>query len=201
MSRDGVRPPGSSSRPDWVLVALLASSVALNLWQFANRRVSAPEGARPVEIPIGTVLGAMKVREVPSGKSILLEHSEGTGTLVYVFAPGCKWCERNWQNFRAVEDAARARGLRVLGVCLESDIDTVRQYAEARGLKFEIVADPSDETIAKYGLGSTPSTLVLAPGGSVLATWKGAYSGRIQTEIEQWAGVRLPGLAPATKQG
>lgn len=184
-----------------MLVALLVLSVALNVWQFADRRSGGPGGARPAEIPIGASMGAMDVREVPSGKSIRLTPSEGTGALVYVFAPGCKWCERNWKNFRVVEKAARARGLRVLGVCLESDIDAVRTYAEARGLGFEIVADPSPETMASYGLGSTPSTLVLDPNGSVLANWKGAYSGRLQTEIEQWTGARLPGLAPATKQG
>ena len=44
------------------------------------------------------------------------------------------------------------------------------------------------------GLGSTPQTIVIAPDGRVLKNWIGAFGMPVQTQVEEFFDVRLPGL-------
>jgi hypothetical protein len=51
----------------------------------------------------------------------------------------------------------------------------------------------SAQTRQEYRLFSTPSTLVVKD-GKILKYWRGAYSGDLQHEVEDFFHLRLPGL-------
>ena len=54
---------------------------------------------------------------------------------------------------------------------------------------------PSAATREAYGMSGTPQTIVLAPDGSVVRNWKGAYFNKTGSEVEGFFRIRLPGLS------
>ena len=51
---------------------------------------------------------------------------------------------------------------------------------------------PSESTVTKYGLGATPTTILISREGKILREWSGAYVGSTKTAIEGYFRVRLP---------
>jgi hypothetical protein len=70
---------------------------------------------------------------------------------------------------------------------------------DSHHLDFPIYRKVSPESIEMLGLASTPQTIVIGSDGKVLKNWVGAFTSRVQPEIEQFFEVRLPGLTEAKK--
>ena len=111
-------------------------------------------------------------------------------TVLYYFSPTCIWCDRNWDNIRALDRGAKGR-YRVL---LVTRVRGVRQYLAERGLKLEVVEGVSEATVDAYKLNGTPQTLVASIEGIVTHDWRGAFTPRIERKIEELFGVSLPGI-------
>lgn len=116
----------------------------------------------------------------------------GRPTLLYVFSPSCRWCQRNIENFHTLGQKL-AKSHRVVGVSL-SEIPLSKRREETEKLGFPVVFNPSPESLEAYKLGGTPQTLLLSPDGVVLKNWTGAYANGLAEEIEKSLGVELPGL-------
>lgn len=113
-------------------------------------------------------------------------------TVIYVFTPDCHWCARNYDNIRSL--AANTSGrFRFVGVSL-NDKDLVNYLAQNK-MPFEIYQTPPDDVSVAYGLNSTPSTIVVSTSGNIVQYWRGAYTGDMQTEIEEFFQTKLPGLS------
>lgn len=111
-------------------------------------------------------------------------------TLLYVLTPSCGWCIKNLANIKALAEQAHTR-FRIIGLSLSSD--NLRDYVISANLTFPVY-EISAEGARAYKLGGTPQSLVISPDGKVLKNWGGAYTGTVQKEIEEYFGVRLPGL-------
>jgi len=61
-------------------------------------------------------------------------------------------------------------------------------------MPFSSYANIPPNVVSALNLVSTPQTLVVSPNGKLLKHWRGAFAGKIQAEIEQYFGVKLPGL-------
>lgn len=174
-----------------VLVLLL--SVGVNVLQAkriralvdAKASVSSSVGHRVVPVEGYSTAGTPVLRSVASDLP----------TVLYYFSPTCRWCDRNWDNIQALDRGAQGR-YRVLVVTRARG---VRQYLTDRGLDVEdveVVEGVTESVVAAYGLSGTPQTLVASIEGVVTHDWRGAYTPRIERQIEELFGVPLPGLAP-----
>lgn len=183
-------------RYDGLLLLLLAVSLAGNLL-FGYLLFGSPQGAERRQavsspLPTGTTLPPLRVQNI-EGESEMIEFGDASGTtILYVFTPTCLWCARNLNNVRAVSDRARQLGIRLVGLSLDSN---VQHYVESERFPFSVFVLPDDATREAYGLGVTPQTFVISPGGVLVKEWRGAFAGEIGKEVEEWLGTRLPGLA------
>jgi peroxiredoxin len=81
---------------------------------------------------------------------------------------------------------------RIIGLSLSNE--ELKNYADTHLFDFPIYTKISSETLLNYKFGATPQTVVVSPDGKIEKVWKGAYSGNIQSEIEDYFRIKLPGL-------
>jgi hypothetical protein len=121
-----------------------------------------------------------------------LPFKAGLPTIVYHFSPTCTWCERNWENIRAL-DAASQKRFRVVAVTTARNVGP---YMAARKLKVDVIEGISENVRSRFGFGGTPHSVVVSSEGVITHDWRGAYTPRIERQIEELFGVALPGISP-----
>lgn len=183
-------------KSDWFLLSLLALSLTMNvILAVGVLRLSAlpavNASSRPTGPAKGTVLPALDAERLDGSRELIGFQSAERPTLLYVFTPSCKWCERNLPNLTALTLHARAK-YRIIGLSLDP---AVSEYVQRAKLDFPVYINPSPATVREYGMGSTPQTLVISTKGEVLHAWSGAYIGTTQREVEGVFELSLPGLA------
>ena len=75
----------------------------------------------------------------------------------------------------------------VTAVCRRSRKRTVK-------LEFPVYTDLPILTMREYKLGGTPQTIVVSPQGQVNRIWSGAFAEDLKREVEDYFGVKLPGI-------
>jgi len=119
-----------------------------------------------------------------------------TPTLLYYFSERCGWCERNWENLRAVSSGANGR----YRVVLLTKDRNISNYLTTRGLHgIETIEGIGEGTMRSLGLGATPHTIVVSRDAVITHEWRGAYTARIARQLEGLLGIELPGVSPATR--
>jgi hypothetical protein len=131
------------------------------------------------------------VKEVDGAAAFVNWASDARPTFVYIFSPSCIWCQRNLQNIKALS-GTQGSAYRFIGLSLSSN--GLKKYVEENELKFPVYTSASDANGREIKLHATPQTLIVSPNGRVDEAWLGAYTGRMQGEIERKLGVHLPGL-------
>ncbi len=183
----------SAKRLDWFLLALLALSLAANVgltYAFIRLGSVSTTTPNPEVLRLGMAVPSLTV-ETPEGDEQTIRFDEDLRpTLLYVFAPECKWCERNLPNVRSLMGLSKTGKIRLIGLSLSGD---VVEYARRHQLTFPMYVNPSPETIRAYGLGSTPETFVIQR-GTLQKHWRGAFVGQSKADLEDWAGLKLPGI-------
>ncbi len=185
------------------LLSLLALSVTLNVaaaWHLLH--ASPQQGKTQSQSEFGATpiaLGA-KAPEIyaagPEGRR-LIERPGQRALVLYVMAPTCGWCVRNTPNIKKLAES-RASDYKFIGLSLAAD--GLPSYLRDHPLPFPVyVADQA--TIDGYGLGTTPSTIVISQAGRVAKKWNGAYAPAWIGTVEGYFGVKLPGLAPGDAAG
>jgi peroxiredoxin len=169
-------------------MALLVLSVMLNVG-LARKLVTSRQTVGRT-LALGATLRPFDGASV-IGQRVRVAYDGRQPTIIYHFSPTCGWCERNWDNVRALISQTTGR-YRFVGV---SKSRPTTEFMRERTLGFEVVADLPDEIVRSYGLGGTPETIVVSEGGRVLKTWFGVYDGAQLKEIESYLRMRLPGIA------
>lgn len=193
-------PKSAAYRGDYVVLALLACSLALNAWLGArlwSRDAQAaaapiPASARP-EPGLGAAVPPIDCETLEGHPARLGVDEDRRPWLVYVFTTQCPWCLRNVANVNAL--AAAAARFRVAALALDGDTAAIRRYVTAHALALPVYTHCSSQTIRAYGFGAVPMTLVVSSDGRLLQRWRGAYSGPSRQEIEDYFDVVLPGLS------
>jgi hypothetical protein len=177
-----------SSVVSMLTVGLLMLSVGVNVSQakrikdLVKARVSAVSSVGHQVVPIEGFSSDGAPVLKPVGKDI--------PTVLYYFSPTCAWCDRNWDNIRALDRGANGR-YRVL---LVTRARGVRQYLADRRLDLEVVEGISESVAEAYKLNGTPQTLVASIEGIVTHDWRGAFTPRMERQIEDLFGIALPGV-------
>jgi hypothetical protein len=177
-----------SSLVSVLTVVLLMLSVGVNVLQ--ARRIKAMIDARAsaassIGHPIVPIKG-YSLEGVPVLKSV----AKDVPTVLYYFSPTCVWCNRNWDNIRALDRGAHGR----YQVVLLTRARGVREYLKQYGLEIEVVEGISESVVEAYKLGGTPQTIVASIEGLVTHDWRGAFTPRIERQIEELFGISLPGM-------
>ncbi len=170
-----------------ILLIVLFVSVAMNVSQ-ARKIQSLVETPMSVRSRVGDV--APPITGTGRDNKPITIDFKGQPTVLYFFSPTCGWCERNWDNVKALALASRGQ-FRLVGLAAESDLAT---FAQQRGLDFELVGGISTNARVAFGLGGTPQTLVVSSQGRISHEWSGAFDGRRKRAIETFFEVDLPGV-------
>ena len=182
-----------SSGMSILTAGLLMLSVGVNVLQ--ARRIKTMVDART------SAASAVGHQVVPlegfssEGQPVIRQIARDIPTVLYYFSPTCAWCDRNWDNIRALDRGAQGR-YRVL---LVTRTRGIRQYLSERGLNMDVVEGISDSVGEAYKFNGTPQTLVASIEGVVTHDWRGAFTPRIERKIEELFGVSLPGIAAPVK--
>ncbi len=166
---------------------VIGASVAMNLL-LANRLLNAPT-SRSVVLRSGTVVAPFTATSV-AGKPTIVDYRAAVPTILYHFSPTCTWCERNWNNVRALVAETKGR-YRVVGV---STTPVTPEFMRTNQLDFDVVDSVTPDVARRYGLSGTPQTIVVSTNGRVLQSWNGVFSGAQQQEVEAYFRLHLPGL-------
>lgn len=172
-----------------ICVMLLVMSVSLNVLQ-AQRLRAAPPG-NPVR---GTQLAAVEVTTVTGTRVPLSSLTGGRATVIYYYSETCGWCVRNLANARALREGTRDR----FSFVALTNSRPARSRHEVLSPDFTGVI--SDAARRALKLSGTPQTLLVAADGTVIGSWRGAFSGQVAVEVERHFGVSLPGVAAAAAQ-
>lgn len=177
-----------SSLVSMLTVGLLTVSVGVNVLQ-ARRIKTMTDATASAASSIGNQVVPV-TGFTPEGVPVFRPVAKDVPTLLYYFSPTCVWCNRNWDNIRALERGAQGR-YRVL---LLTRARGVREYLKEHGLSLEVIEGISESVVEAYKLGGTPQTLVASIEGIVTHDWRGAFTPRIERQIEKLFGVPLPGV-------
>lgn len=113
-----------------------------------------------------------------------------TLTVLYVFHPSCGWCAQNQDQISLLRRRLSSN-YRVVGVSLASE--GLPEFIKEHRVAFPVYTDIAFQSRVAYRLGTTPETIVVAPGGWVVTSWKGAYVGAAKASIEHFFSVSLRG--------
>lgn len=113
--------------------------------------------------------------------------------ILYIFSPACHWCERNLRNANALAVATRAE-YEFVGLSLTDA--NLEKYVRENRIGWDVGSKVPASAQEAFGMGGTPETIVVGPGGTVLHVWQGAFVGTVAADIQRAFGVRLPGLEP-----
>lgn len=171
-----------------ITLILLTLSAGINVLQAQRiRALVSPIPNTPAAIGRTAVLVEGFSR---SGVARLAALKGSLPTVLYFFSPTCVYCERNWDNVKALEAGGKGR-YRVLMVTTSRNTDS---YLRARGLTIDVIEGITEATRNGLGLSATPETVVVSAEGLITHVWSGPFSARPKRQIEQLLDVSLPGL-------
>ena len=187
---NGMRASGIVIVGGMCLLVSAAMNVALAVRMSALRdRIETGGGER--QEMVGRRMEAL-VGTNPVGDPVCLEFGgDGRPAVLYVFAPGCGWCDRNYEAVIALHTAAAGR-YRFVGLSLEDE--GLPEYLTRHPLPFEVVTGVDREVIEGYKLARTPRTLVIDSDGAIESNFVGAWTGSNGRGVEAAFGVELPEL-------
>ena len=93
----------------------------------------------------------------------------GKYTLVFFWASWCFHCKDQAPNVTAVYEKYTDKGLVVLGVATDKELETVVAAMKEMDIHFPQIHDPSHELVNKYEILGYPSIFLFGPDGSIIA--------------------------------
>ena len=108
----------------------------------------------------------------------------GQVVLLDVWATWCVPCLASLPFYQSVADTYGGRGLRVVGVNVDSDASEVTRFVAEHGITFDVLLDPEGSLAARLDLPAMPTLLLLDRDGHVV--WKHAsFEARDKTTIKE----------------
>ncbi len=170
------------------LLILSAAANIILLVERYNLRRAAPLISAGLQDDVGRTLPPLPVLDM-SGHPTLVDYGASkTPTLMYIFTPSCIWCKRNLPLLKDLASKPHP-SYRLIAVSLSTD--KLEDYVHSVGLRFPVYSNSTRAGALTYGFSSTPQTLLIAPSGTLLKRWRGAYLGALRQEVEQSLGIHF----------
>jgi peroxiredoxin len=182
------------TRDDWLGLLLAAVVTAGLVVAYAYSRapeatlVSAGDTAPDLELDS---LGGHRTR---------ISNFRGKVVLLTMFLSGCKHCEADAPELEKLHRAYVRRGLVVLGVGVDPDRDSLRDFVERHQLTFYVLEDFDGRAVrSAYGSYKMPETYLIDATGRVDAVYLGGVdwlSTPVRERIEALLADVTPALTP-----
>jgi thiol-disulfide isomerase/thioredoxin len=155
--------------------------------------ISLPFSARSAEIPPNLRLETM------NGNRFSLESLKGNVIVLDFWASWCVPCRTSFPVLDALQTKYASRGLKVLGLTLETRDDAIIAFLDKVPVGFTILRDPTGTAGEAFNVVAMPTTFLLDTQGRVVARFEGGDAG-VHAKIEAavatlLAGESLPGSA------
>lgn len=119
------------------------------------------------------------------GKRVALHETAAARRLVVVafWATWCGPCHTELAELARLYERHASDGLEVLAVSVDRDPDAARRYAEREEMPFPVLLDPERAALERYGVQALPTSVLVAPDGTVLRAVEGLRP-YLPTQIE-----------------
>ena len=118
------------------------------------------------------------------GKSVSLEDFRGRTVLVHYWATWCEPCKQDMSVLRQMLSKYRQEGFAIIGVNLDSNEDTAKQYLQSQTLPWPQLYEPGglDSRLAtEMGILTLPTMFLVDPEGRV--THRNIYAAQLDREL------------------
>jgi thiol-disulfide isomerase/thioredoxin/outer membrane lipoprotein-sorting protein len=118
------------------------------------------------------------------GNAYALSDLSGKVVLLDFWATWCGPCRMEMPEIQKIHDDLKGKGLVVLGVNDESDVNAVKQFLSDSGYTYPTVRDPKGETYSAYRISAIPAIYIITKDGKVASSLIG-YSPDRGDEIRE----------------
>jgi peroxiredoxin len=155
----------------WIAVLCLASGIGLGAWALVH---FSPEQVR---VEVGAVAPDYRVYDLARGDTISLRaRYKGQVTLVNIWATWCVPCRAEMPAMQRAYDTLAAKGLKIAAVSIDvTGPESVRQFTDALGLKFDILQDQRGDIQTAYQTTGVPESFLLNRQGVIVKRVIGAH--------------------------
>jgi len=120
-----------------------------------------------------------------SGGKITLDEFKGSVVLLNFWTTSCGVCLSEIPTLSSLQDSYASQGLRVVGVAVDDNVDSIRKVAEQRHVNYT-VASGDNQMEEQFGADGFPVTLVIGRDGRIYSRHSGAVSREaIESEVAQ----------------
>lgn len=122
------------------------------------------------------------------GKRISLKALRGQVVVLNFWATWCNPCQEELPEFERLQRRYGKRGLKILSVSLDGNIENVRSFLKKNDLKLTALWDQKKRLAAAYNVEAMPSTYIIDRYGVVRYVHKGfsrAEFKRIEAETDE----------------
>jgi hypothetical protein len=178
----------------WVWAFMVIATTALNgvqalsIWH-VSRQLNGATALRTLEI--GETMPSLVAPSIDGELVTVIPLHPPRPLVLYWMSPDCQWCKRNEFSFRTLASAL-APAFDVVAIASVST--GISEFIRETRPPYLLLGPPSPAIAEACQLTMTPMTIVLMSDRQVARVWRGAYKGRIRTEVEQYFGVALPDL-------
>jgi cytochrome c biogenesis protein CcmG/thiol:disulfide interchange protein DsbE len=170
------------SRFGTVLVLAVTAALVMVGAYMVNKPSAAQAGVSAVDVTAGSgpapKVGAPAqdfTATTADGKQVSLSSYKGKAVWLTFGASWCAACVAEAPDIQAASEKFKASVV-VLGVFINEDSSTVRDYAARVGLTFPIVADPDSKIAGEYRVYGIPAHFFIDKAGILRATKTGGLS-------------------------
>lgn len=166
--------PGRPIRPKhtarWIGLAVLVIAAGLTAVLATRPQATTTAAESPLLGKQAPPISGVTV----DGTRYSLPSQPGKYTVVNFFASWCEPCQTEGPNLVAFQfEHQRTGDASVLSVVIQDTPADARNYQAKIGANWPTMADPQGTIRLDYGVGSPPSTFVIAPDGRVVADYLG----------------------------
>lgn len=108
------------------------------------------------------------------GVSVRLSEYEGKVLLLDFWATWCKPCVKIMPRLDALHREHAENGLEVLGISIDEDPETVKDFLEKKNVDYRIAVDDAENpTWSGWSVKAVPTTFLIDRDGNIVARWVG----------------------------
>lgn len=156
-------------------------------------------------VAVGSKAPSFTAKDIHSGATRRLADYKGQVVLLNVWATWCEPCKVEMPSMEELYKAYGPKGVHIVAVSIDdvAPEDSIRAYARALGLTFEILHDPSHAIERTYQTTGYPESFVIDRSGIIRKKWISAAdwnSSGNRALFDELLGSATPATAAATNE-
>ena len=162
----------------WLLVTLTIVTIAIGMWRWQTARQA--QAQQIADQSRSSLSGASQSRapdftlKAPDETPLRLADLRGKVVLLNFWATWCPPCKAEMPDLNALhEKYGASQDIAVVGVNVEEEAATVKQFVEQHKLAFPILLDPESRVTQLFGVRPLPTTFIIDREGFIRDAWNG----------------------------